>query len=30
VLSLPIYASMEDKEVKLVCDKIKQIAKTRV
>ncbi len=30
VLSLPIYASMDDKEVKFVCDKIKQIAKTKV
>ena len=30
VLSLPIYASMEDKDVKFVCDKIKKIAKTRV
>jgi dTDP-4-amino-4,6-dideoxygalactose transaminase len=30
VLSLPIYASMTDKDVKFVCDKIKQIAKTRV
>ncbi|MFT7002879.1 MAG: perosamine synthetase [Sulfurimonas sp.] len=30
VLSLPIYASMDDKAVKFVCDKIKQIAKTRV
>ena len=30
VLSLPIYASMDDKEVKFVCDKIKKIAKTRV
>lgn len=30
VLSLPIYASMTDKEVKFICDKIKQIAKTRV
>lgn len=30
VLSLPIYASMTDKEVKFVCDKIKSIALTRV
>lgn len=30
VLSLPIYASMEDKDVKLVCDTIKKIAKTKV
>ena len=30
VLSLPIYASMDDKDVKFVCDKIKKIAKTRV
>jgi len=30
VLSLPIYASMDDKEVKSVIDKIKKIAKTRV
>ncbi|MBU0721084.1 DegT/DnrJ/EryC1/StrS family aminotransferase [bacterium] len=30
VLSLPIYTSMEDKDVKFVCDKIKKIAKTRV
>ena len=30
VLSIPIYASMDDKEVKFVCDKIKQIAKTKV
>ncbi|MEA1893175.1 MAG: DegT/DnrJ/EryC1/StrS aminotransferase family protein [Campylobacterota bacterium] len=30
VLSLPIYPSMSDKDVKFVCDKIKQIAKTRV
>ena len=30
VLSIPIYASMTDKDVKFVCDKIKQIAKTRV
>jgi len=30
VLSLPIYASMEDKDVKFVIDKIKKIAKTRV
>ena len=30
VLSLPIYASMEDSEVKYVCDTIKKIAKTRV
>ena len=30
VLSLPIYASMDDKDVKFVCDKIKKIAKTKV
>ena len=30
ILSLPIYASMEDKEVKYVIDQIKKIAKTRV
>ena len=30
VLSLPIYTSMDDKDVKFVCDKIKKIAKTRV
>lgn len=30
VLSLPIYASMDDKEVKFVCEKIKKIAKTKV
>ncbi len=30
VLSLPIYASMEDKEVKFVIDTIKKIAKTKV
>ncbi len=30
VLSLPIYASMSDKDVKFVCDKIKKIATTRV
>jgi dTDP-4-amino-4,6-dideoxygalactose transaminase len=30
VLSLPIYPSMEDKEVKFVCDAIKKIAKTKV
>jgi len=30
VLSIPIYPSMSDKDVKFVCDKIKQIAKTRV
>ncbi len=30
VLSLPINASMDDKEVKFVCDKIKKIASTRV
>lgn len=30
VLSLPIYANMSDEEVKFVCQKIKQIAKTRV
>ena len=30
VLSLPIYPAMDDKEVKFVCDKVKQIAKTRV
>jgi len=30
VLSLPIYESMSDKDVQLVCDKIKSIASTRV
>ena len=30
VLSLPIYPSMDDKEVKFVIEKIKKIAKTRV
>ena len=30
VLSLPIYSSMDDKDVKFVCDKIKKIATTRV
>ena len=30
VLSLPIYASMDDKDVKFVCEKIKKIASTRV
>ena len=30
VLSLPIYASMSDKDVKFVCDKIKSIASTKV
>jgi len=30
ILSLPIYASMDDKNVKFVCDKIKKIASTRV
>jgi dTDP-4-amino-4,6-dideoxygalactose transaminase len=30
VLSLPIYPSMSDKDVKFVYDKIKQIAKTKV
>ena len=30
VLSLPIYPSMSDKDVKFVCDKIKSIASTRV
>ena len=30
VLSLPIYPSMSDREVKIVIDKIKKIAKTRV
>ena len=30
VLSLPIYASMSDKDVKFVCDKIKKIASSRV
>jgi len=30
VLSLPIYASMDDKDVKTVIDQIKKIAKTRV
>jgi len=30
VLSLPIYGNMDDKQVKFVCDKVKQIAKTKV
>ena len=30
VLSLPIYTSMDDKDVKSVCEKIKKIASTRV
>lgn len=30
VLSLPIYNSLKDEEVMYICDKIKQIAKTRV
>ncbi|MCD6173008.1 MAG: DegT/DnrJ/EryC1/StrS family aminotransferase [Sulfurimonas sp.] len=30
ILSLPIYAGMDDKDVKFVCDKIKKIASTRV
>lgn len=30
VMSLPIYSSMSDKDVKFVCDKIKKISKTRV
>ena len=30
VLSLPIYSSMTDKDVKFVCDKIKKIASSRV
>ncbi len=30
VLSLPIYASMSDKDVKIVIDQVKKIAKTRV
>ncbi len=30
VLSLPLYPSMSDAEVKYVCEKIKKIAKTRV
>ncbi len=30
VLSLPIYTSMSDKDVKFVCDKIKKIALSRV
>ena len=30
VLSLPIYASMDDKEVKYVIDKVKSVASTRV
>ncbi|RLA70245.1 MAG: aminotransferase DegT [Epsilonproteobacteria bacterium] len=30
ILSLPIYASMSDKEVAYVCNAIKEIAKTRV
>jgi dTDP-4-amino-4,6-dideoxygalactose transaminase len=30
VLSLPIYASMSDDDVMFVCDKIQEVAKTRV
>ncbi len=30
IMSLPIYACMEDKDVKFVCDKIKKVASTRV
>lgn len=30
VLSLPIYASMSDEDVKYVCDKVKKIAATKV
>ncbi|HEY9204227.1 MAG TPA: DegT/DnrJ/EryC1/StrS family aminotransferase, partial [Sulfurimonas sp.] len=30
VMSLPIYASMEDKEVQYVIEKIKAVASTRV
>ena len=30
ILSLPIYAGMDDKDVKFVCDKIKKIASSRV
>ena len=30
ILSLPIYPTMSDKEIKFVCDKIKEIAKTKV
>lgn len=30
VLSLPIYASMTDKEIQFVIDKVKEVAKTRV
>ena len=30
ILSLPIYASMDDKDVKTVIEKVKKIAKTRV
>lgn len=30
ILSLPIYSSMSDDDVKYVCDKIKKISKTRV
>jgi len=30
VLSLPIYPSMSDADVKFVCDKIKKVSKTRV
>ena len=30
ILSLPIYPSLEDKEVKSICDKIKKVAQTRV
>ncbi len=30
ILSIPIYASMTDKEVAYICDAIKEVAKTRV
>ncbi|SFV74837.1 UDP-4-amino-4-deoxy-L-arabinose--oxoglutarate aminotransferase [hydrothermal vent metagenome] len=30
MLSLPIYPSLEEKDVKLICDKIKKVALTRV
>ncbi|MFW5618431.1 MAG: DegT/DnrJ/EryC1/StrS family aminotransferase, partial [Campylobacter hyointestinalis] len=30
VLSLPIYAALEESEIKYICDTIKSVAKTRV
>ena len=30
ILSIPIYASMSDKEVDYICDSIKEVSKTRV